>query len=414
MQITDNYDIYHLIENPFEDLFSENIKNIDILNINQNIDIELDVIKNEIINKENKVIVAILGEEGIGKTHRLMVFANLAQRNDYLCVLQNCNNETHSAVNELINTLIVQGKNSFSSLKQYKKLLRLKKQLSSAYDPDKIGQVIVEVLNENVPALLLINDFHNLTNSKDLNQFVHILHVIADYSNAGVLVMISSNFLDFKTLMQHYPSLNQRINRQLVISTMNDNEASLMIAKRIISKRIKDDYEEPLYPFNMDVMTYLNNTVNGNPRQLLKTSSFIINQAKNRRAINIDTNLSSQILQLNKKRNNEMTIGNKKEKTIRTENKLLKNTHGSRFTIINDKIPENIKKSKKFLNDSNQNSNRKIKHHLKKDSTSKKIIRKVRVECPQCHSVSIFEVKPIMENISCSNSNCSFIGKITL
>ncbi len=298
------YERYGLRSNPFRDLSSETLENVDIFHVTQKIDEELAHIREEVSFKENKVVIGILGGLGAGKTERLLLVANEAVNKNYFYVLRNMSFETKWVVDGILD--IIQQQNQLSFLKRlfippiwYKQIVKLKKQSKKSYDPEEAGRVIAYALNKNTPAFLLINDFHHLSRAKDAERFLHVLHVLVDHIDAGVMVMISSDYQFFNSLMRHHPSLNQRINRKVVIPALSSNEAKLMIAKRLLEKRLVDDVD-PLYPFTAKGVESLNQTVQGNPRQLLKIADIVIDYAAKKRTIMINEDVVRDILALSK------------------------------------------------------------------------------------------------------------------
>jgi hypothetical protein len=308
------YEVYGLRSNPFRDLSSESLENVDIFHIKQDIDNELDRIKEEVFYKDNKAIVAILGGLGVGKTERLLLIANFAAKNNNFYVFRNMTFETRWVVEGIIDLLIKQsnfGKFTriFTAPRWYKDLIKIKKQTKQPFDSERAGRLVATALNNNSPSFLLINDFHNLSGAEDANQFLHLLHVLIDHIDPGVLIMISSDSQYFEKIMENNPSINERINRIVIIPPLSDKEASLMLAKRLLEKRLVDDVD-PLYPFTPQGVNILNIEANGNPRHLLKLADVVIEFAAKKRAIMIDNQIVDEVI----------TLGKNKQLDIRFEN----------------------------------------------------------------------------------------------
>jgi type II secretory pathway predicted ATPase ExeA len=298
------YERYGLSSNPFRDLASESLENVDIFHVVQGIDEELTRIKEEVFYKDNKAVIAILGGLGAGKTERLLLTANEAKQQKSFCLLQNMSMETKFAVEGILERIISEThlsffKRIFAAPSWYRDVVKKQKKTEKGYDPEKAGRVIAAALNANVPSYLLINDFHHLAQAEDQERFFNVLHVLADHITHGVMVMISCDRTYFDSVMKHHVSLDERINRKIVVPPLHDDEANLMVAKRLLEKRMVDDVD-PLYPFTPEAISLLNQQAKGNPRHLLKIADVIIDFAAKKRAIMIDDVLVREILTLRK------------------------------------------------------------------------------------------------------------------
>jgi type II secretory pathway predicted ATPase ExeA len=304
------YERYGLSGNPFRDLSSENLDNVDIFHVTQGVDGELARIKEEVFYKENRVVIAVLGGLGAGKTERLLLAANEAKQNNYFYVLRNMTFETRWVVGGILDLIMKRSHLNafariFSAPQWYRNIKKITKKSTLSYDPEEAGRIIAQALNENAPSFLLINDFHHLSKAADAERFLHVLHVLVDHIDQGVMVMLSSDQRFFETLMHHHPSLNERINRKIILPPLTDDEANLMVAKRLLEKRMVEDVD-PLYPFTSEAIGFLNDETKGNPRRLLKLADVVIDFAANKRAIMIDDSLVREVLTLGK--NQQLSI----------------------------------------------------------------------------------------------------------
>ena len=66
------YERYGLTGNPFRDLTSDSIEDVEIFHVKQQIDGELNELIEEVEAKENKAVVMLLADLGAGKTERLI------------------------------------------------------------------------------------------------------------------------------------------------------------------------------------------------------------------------------------------------------------------------------------------------------------------------------------------------------
>lgn len=164
------YERYGLSSNPFRDLSSESLENIDIFHIHQDVDDELSRMKEEVSYLENKAFVCVLSGLGMGKTERLLLTANEAKENNLFYILRNMTFETQWVIGGILDIILNQEKVGFyskfiSKPKWYKDVVKVKKASKISYDPELAGRVIAQALNENAPSFLLINDFHHISHA---------------------------------------------------------------------------------------------------------------------------------------------------------------------------------------------------------------------------------------------------------
>jgi len=300
------FERYGLSGNPFRDLSSENLEDVEIFHVPQFIDKDINEIKEETLNKENKAVIALMGGLGAGKTERLLILKNEAEKRGAFCIMGGVTTETQWMVKNILESMSdkknISGRKGVKSGKWNKAAKKASKMISKAgsdYDPQKIGHVIAEILNANAPSFLLINDLHRLPEKEDMEQFLQILYVVTNEIVPGVLVVLSGDEKYFKGVLQSNATLNERINRKMVIPPLSVHEATLMIAKRLLAKRLVDDMDA-LYPFTADSIDALNGMAKGNPRALLKYADFLLENAVKARAVQIDEDLVKVLVEQNK------------------------------------------------------------------------------------------------------------------
>lgn len=293
------YERYGLTGNPFRDLSSESLDNVEIFHVRQKADDELRGIMEEIVAKENKAVVALLGGLGAGKTERLLMLEAEAQRKGVFMVMRNITAETRWVVKVVCEGMIEAAKGKkkglFSSSGWQRDLAKIAKNIAKGYDPEQAGMAIADALNRNAPSILMLNDLHVLQRDEDTDRFMHALHVIFDRIDKGVMVMLTSDAGYFDYLMIGKESLSARINKRIAIQPLSVQEACLMIAKRLLSKRVVEDMQ-PLYPFTEQSVMAMNASVKGNPRELLKAADKVIDQAATKRIIQVDEEFVRSVL----------------------------------------------------------------------------------------------------------------------
>lgn len=287
-----SYDRYGLTSNPFRDLSSESLEDVGVYHVNLDVDQVLDTIKEEVFEKENRALVALVGLHGAGKTERLLVAQSDAKERNAFCVYFDVTTKstwvTQGIAKAIDGSAKIGGfKRIFSSPKWLREVSALEKVKDTNYDPVKAGQTFAEALNANAPALLLLNDLHNLSSSPELNVFSKTLQEMVDTIKPGVLVMFGAFPSFMLQLATDQAPLTSRVNRTLVLPRVSAEEAALLVAKKLLAKRLVEGLD-PLYPFDQESIMRLNQIAVGNPRRLLEMCDVALEYAVAHRAYRID------------------------------------------------------------------------------------------------------------------------------
>jgi hypothetical protein len=286
------YERYGLISNPFRDLSSESIGDIELFHVNLEVDRLLETMREEVFAKENRAVVALVGLHGAGKTERLLVMAAEAKARKAFHVYFDITTKTawvtRGLAQAIVKTANLGGfKQLFGAPKWFRDVAALQRLKDQNYDPVKTGRALAEALNANTPAFLLLNDLHNLTNSKERVLFIKTFQEVIDGIKPGVMVMFGAFPTFMLQLAREQGPLTSRINRTVVLPRLSTDEASLLIAKKLLGKRIVEGLD-PLYPFDKDVVTKLNLIAYGNPRRLLELADAALEYGATHRAYRID------------------------------------------------------------------------------------------------------------------------------
>jgi type II secretory pathway predicted ATPase ExeA len=288
------YERYGLTGNPFRDLVSESLDDVEIYHVRQAMDEVIRAAKEEVIEKENKAVIAILGALGMGKTERLLLAQSQARKAGIFAVFRDLTSTSSASLEGIIDSISEQAKLGFgakiSPPKWVRDLNKQKKALKGDYDAEAVGKAIAEALNENAPAFLMLNDLQDIHAGDEETKFTKALESIGNYTKPGVLVLLASDPHRFQQMVSRQPSLSARINRSLHVAPLSDQEASLLIAKRLLSKRLVEDLE-PIYPFTPDGIAVINQAANGNPREVIRLSDQLIEFAARRKSIQVDAEL---------------------------------------------------------------------------------------------------------------------------
>jgi hypothetical protein len=275
-----SYDRYGLTGNPFRELASENLTDVELFHVNLEIDDSLHTIEEEIFEKENRAIAAIVGAHGSGKTERLLLAAARARERKAFTVYYDITSKTSWVLRGLAQELQKAADaaglaKTFSSPAWLRGITTLQKLKDENYDPIAAGKAIGLALNETAPSLLLLNDLHNLMELNEAHSFARTLQEISDVIKPGVLIMFVCYPSYLAWLTVNHAPLASRINRTFVIPALSTDEASLLLAKKLLPKRLVEDLD-PIYPFDRESVVALNEAAGGNPRRLLEMADLAI------------------------------------------------------------------------------------------------------------------------------------------
>lgn len=297
---TGTYDRYGLTSNPFRELASESLSDIEIFHVRTRIDDALASIKDEVLEKENRAVVALVGPLGSGKTQRLLlaaaearerkaftVYLDITQKSAW--ILKGLAQEIQKAAHEAGRT------KTFSTPAWYREVGSFLNLKDAGYDPVQAGKAIAHALNENAPAFLLLNDLHNLTSTSEAVAFARTLQETADTIKPGVLVMFGAYHTYMEALVKAQPALVSRINRTFVLTGLSDEEAGLLLAKKLLAKRLVEELD-PLFPFERDAVGMINRAVGGNPRRLLEIADRVLEYGVEHRSYRIDAEVAQAVL----------------------------------------------------------------------------------------------------------------------
>ncbi|HEV2316539.1 MAG TPA: AAA family ATPase [Thermoplasmata archaeon] len=289
---TASYERYGLTSNPFRDLSSETLADVEVFHVNLQGDDALRTIKEEVFEKENKAIVAIVGGNGAGKTERLLLAAQEARARNAFTIYFDITAKTAWVLKGLAEEFEKAAKAGgyaklFSSPAWLRGIHNLQKVKGATYDPSATAKAIATALNDTAPSFLLLNDLHNLSSSAEVDAFTKTLQELADQIKPGVLLMFGCYPVYLTSITRNRPALASRINRTFVLPTLTVDEAGLLLAKKLLAKRLVEDLD-PLYPFDREAVAMINESAYGNPRRLLELADRAIEYGVTHRAYRID------------------------------------------------------------------------------------------------------------------------------
>lgn len=297
---TASYERYGLTGNPFRDLASENLADVPFFHVSLAIDASLRSIREETLEKENRALVAIVGEQGAGKTQRLRLAHAEALERKALSAYVDVPAQGTALVVAIARAIGEAAKESrrtgwFRAPRSARALAQLATTRATTIDPSPAGRTIGQALNDDAPAFLLLNDLHHLTAPPQAALVARLLEEISDAIRPGVALIFGAYPAYLAALEKARPSFASRINRTFSIPTLQDEEASLLLAKKLLAKRLVEDLD-PLYPFDRESVARLNEAAAGNPRRLLELADSALEIAVGQRSYRVDRDLVAATL----------------------------------------------------------------------------------------------------------------------
>ncbi len=297
-----SYERYGLTGNPFRELASESVEDVTIFHVNQSVDTLLRTIFDEVTDRENRAVVAVTGPQGAGKTERLLMAAAHAKEHHLFSVYFDVTTQSLAVLRGLAGAFETSTRGAglmklLGGPTWLRPLTALSRTKNGAYDPKEAGRRIGAALNATAPSFLLLNDLHNLADSREVELFARTLEELTGVIKPGVLLMFScyASYLAWLTVNQ--PGFVSRVNRTLPLVGFSDDEARLLMAKKLLAKRIVEDLE-PTYPFDRTAVHALNEGARGNPRRLFELADGVLERAVAIRAYQIDEELVQASLAL--------------------------------------------------------------------------------------------------------------------
>ncbi|HYK93950.1 MAG TPA: hypothetical protein VEY07_07925 [Thermoplasmata archaeon] len=292
---TGAYERYGLTGNPFRDLASENLENVEVFHVDLAVDEALASMKEEVYARENKAFVAVVGQHGAGKTERLLLASIQARQRGanvgYFSISERAAWGVPGLAQAFLNSAGLGGfARVFSAPPWYRALQPLLRTKPNQFDPVRAGRALGHALNARAPSFLLLNDLHNLSAPAEADLFAKTLQELSDAIRPGVFVMVGALPAYFVELTRNRPTLSSRINRTIILPTLSEAEAGLLLAKKLLAKRLVENLD-PLYPFDGTAVAELNRASFGNPRRLLELADRAIELAAGRRAYRVDAEL---------------------------------------------------------------------------------------------------------------------------
>jgi hypothetical protein len=234
--------------------------------------------------------VAILGADGLGKSHRLAVAAALARGAGAFHAVHRVAGVRPDGLTPRLARAIMAASplgprdNALSAPRWYRTLLPLSRRSGMQGDAADDGASLAAALNANAPAVLLVDDLHRLPITRATDRHLATLESLREQMAPGVLLAWTSD-------PQHGEALQARftgfIGQTVELRPLTDREAADLFAVRLESARMAVGIDV-LYPFTLEAVERLNQEAGGNPRRLLRLAELLLESTAAAGAFEVD------------------------------------------------------------------------------------------------------------------------------
>ncbi|KYC47356.1 MAG: hypothetical protein AMQ74_01690 [Candidatus Methanofastidiosum methylothiophilum] len=311
---TPSYERFGLEKNPFTDLSSEAIRDIEKIHVSQEIDSRIADILSDVIGENSGIALSIVGALGSGKTQRLKGVHKLIQESGGMSIYQKIDSndiikttldifsyfsdyeeeeeELQQVVEELPPEESMHEEETLAPPYQEQKLSffeRIKRFFSRQpkveepieyedselsrenYNSQDIGNQLINYLGEYKRSALILDEMENIltASNTDLILFFEFLReFISNMPESCVFIMACTNNA-YDRIREINPAFVARLHNELFSEPLSDERAIKLVQKRLEYNRRKSIIN-PLYPFEESAIVLANSMAKGNPRELLK------------------------------------------------------------------------------------------------------------------------------------------------
>ena len=309
IDVSSSYERFGLEKNPFTDLSSEAIRDIEKIHVSQEIDSRIADILSDVIGESSGIALSLVGPLGSGKTQRLKGVHKLIQESGGMSIYQKIDSndiikttldifsyfseyEDEEPVEQSLEEVAITEETMYEQPYQEEKLSFFEKikrffsrekavpiveeyedsELTRAnYNSQDIGNQLIDYLGEYKRSALIVDEMENIltASNTDLILFFEFLReFISNMPESSVFIMACTNNA-YERIREINPAFVARLHNELFSEPLPDERAIKLVQKRLEYNRRKSIIN-PLYPFEESAIVLANSMAKGNPRELLK------------------------------------------------------------------------------------------------------------------------------------------------
>ncbi|MEN6379545.1 MAG: ATPase [Methanofastidiosum sp.] len=308
IDVSSSYERFGLEKNPFTDLSSEAIRDIEKIHVSQEIDSRIADILSDVIGENSGIALSLVGPLGSGKTQRLKGVHKLIQESGGMSIYQKIDSndiikttldifsyfsEYEEEVEQPVEEVAELGEEAYAEPYQEENLSFFQKikrffsggrkaapvveeyedsELTRAnYNSQDIGNQLIDYLGEYKRSALIVDEMENIltASNTDLILFFEFLReFISNMPESSVFIMACTNNA-YERIREINPAFVARLHNELFSEPLTDERAIKLVQKRLEYNR-KKSIINPLFPFEESAIVLANSMAKGNPRELLK------------------------------------------------------------------------------------------------------------------------------------------------
>lgn len=283
MENPPDYSRFHLKSNPFTQLSSEGIQNVEDIHVSQDVDSRIaEAIAN--VMEGASIAITLMGDLGTGKTQRLRGIQNAIEDEGGVAVYLKVDSS------DIIRTTVDIFKD-FMPEKHSGLIQSLKESISRRgayfltrenYDSSELGESLKENMGMYSLSCLLLDEVENimLAPEMELILFFEMLRQFISAMPPSCLFIVACTPEGFASMQDLFPAFVVRFHYQLQVEGLSDEEAFELTRRRLEREReVTKEPLNPLYPFEESAIRLANDMGRGNPRYLLRILQIVLSSA---------------------------------------------------------------------------------------------------------------------------------------
>ncbi|WP_297508405.1 ATP-binding protein [Thermococcus sp.] len=300
-----SYEVYGLSKNPFEQLASEGISDVESIHVYQEVDMRLQMIISEVIGNRSSIALSIVGPLGMGKTQRLKTIAKaINEKGGKAIYVKVDTNDILKLTRDIFYALKPPKSRTNIFLENLSRKLgfidRLEKMLTDTreYKSRDIAELLVEQMKKYPYCALLLDELENMNSAREHEkiQFFEMLRHFISTMPPGCIVAFACIPEAYEEYTKIFPAFFMRLHYEFRLRPMSLDEVFELVKKRLNKVRIRDT-DDPIYPFTEEAIRLIHQLGKGNPRQILRLLHYVLSESAKHKFDPIDDYVVTTILE---------------------------------------------------------------------------------------------------------------------
>lgn len=282
MENPPDYERFHLKGNPFTQLSSEGIQNIEDIHVSQNVDARIaEAIAN--VEEGASIALVLVGDLGTGKTQRLKGIRNVIEDAGGLAIyLKVDSSDIIRTTTDIFDYFVPHETPGFFERLRSRGSEEVYVLTVENYDSSELGESLKENISAYRLSALLLDELENIMMApeKELILFFEMLRQFISSMPFGCLFMVACTPEGFSRMQELFPAFVVRFHYQLQAGGLSEDEAVELVKKRLeLVRETGKESLNPVYPFDESAIHLANDMANGNPRILLRILQIVLSSA---------------------------------------------------------------------------------------------------------------------------------------